>query len=428
MANDFSKEERVAFENELEKFNDMELMAKVVNKYKVDDKMAERANDTIWRTMPYIMDSDDGEDQSANPNAFGAKTQLAVPAQINIEKVVSWSMTGLELRDALQEERLKSGGVEKLGSDVNKSLVDVACNQGSLVVDIATAAGEYADIAECDSIMTEQGIMSNDRYIGLHPRDYNGMASNLADRQTLTNKALAAYERNYIGNVAGFDAYKLEYTKRIGAAAGGVATVDTTAAGTFYTPKGTDTNAINGGQSNVDNRFDTIAMAGAGVASIAAGDCFTIAGIESVHHITKEPTGQLKTFRVIASDGAGNITITPPLVDPDEGAGANSEKQYQNVDATSTSATAAVTWLNIAAANLNPFWYKDSIEILPGRYVDDPSAGVSVLKGQTDSGLELCLTKQFGIGPRSYKYRFDVRYGVVNTNPQMNGVLLFGQT
>jgi hypothetical protein len=34
--------------------------------------------------------------------------------------------------------------------------------------------------------------------------------------------------------------------------------------------------------------------------TVKVGDAFTIAGVNAVHHITKQDTGQLKTFRITA--------------------------------------------------------------------------------------------------------------------------------
>jgi hypothetical protein len=49
------------------------------------------------------------------------------------------------------------------------------------------------------------------------------------------------------------------------------------------------------------------------------------------------------------------------------------------------------------------------------------------MKGSTDSGLELCMTKQFDINTYTTKYRLDTRFGVVNKAPEMSGILLFSQ-
>ena len=423
MANDFSKEERVAFEQLLEGFQDAEVMSKNVAKYSTDQESMERSQDTIWRPQPYIMNSFDGQDQSSN---FNDKTQLAVPASINIEKSVPWIMTATELRDALQEDRLGDGARQKLASDINVAILNVASNQGSLVVPIAAAATGFDDVAKVEAIMNEQGVPDYDRILALSTRDYNGMASNLADREDIAaRKALEAYERAYVGRIASFDTWKLDYSRRLPAAAGSSLTVDTTAAATFYTPKAITTSPTTSERLNVDNRFDTITISA--TTGVVAGDCFTVTGLNAVHQITKEDTGQLKTFRVITVVDGTDLKIAPPMIEPDEGAGAESEVQYQNCVLNTASATSAINWLNIDAAAINPFWQKDAMEILPGRYAVPENAGANVLKGSTDSGLEVCLTKQFDINTYKTKFRLDTRFGVVNKAPEMSGILLFSQ-
>ena len=422
MANDFNKEERVAFEQILEGFQDAEVMAKNVNKYSTDQTMMERSQDTIWRPQPYIMNSFDGQDQTSN---FNDKTQLAVPASINIEKSVPWVLSATELRDALQEGRLGDGARQKLASDINVAVLNTASNTGSLVVPVAAAASGYDDVALVEAIMNEAGVPDYDRILALSTRDYNGMASNLADRETMNGKVTAAYERSYVGRIASFDTWKLDYSRRIAAAAGGAITIATNAAGNFYTPVAITTSPTTSERLNVDHRFQTVPVSA--TANVAAGDCFTIAGINAVHHITKEDTGQLKTFRVVSVDSGTTMTITPPIIEPGEGAGAESEVQYQNCVATSTSATAAITWLNIDATAINPFWQKDAIELLPGRYAVPANAGASVLRGKTDSGIELVMQKQYDINTMKTKYRLDTRFGVVNKAPEMSGILLFNQ-
>jgi hypothetical protein len=423
MANDFSKEERVAFEQILEGFNDAEVMARNVVKYRTDQTMMERTQDTIWRPQHYIMNSFDGQDQSGN---FNDKTQLAVPASINIEKSVPWIMSATELRDALQENRLGEGARKKLASDINVAILNVASAQGTLVVPVAGAASGFDDVALCEAIMNEQGVPDYDRILALSTRDYNGMASNLAGRETMNDKVRNAYERAYVGTIASFETYKMDYANRIAAAAGSSLTCDTTSAANFYTPVAVSTSPTTSERLNVDNRTDTLTISA--TTNVAAGDTFTIAGIQAVHHITKQATGQLKTFRVISVDSGTTMTISPPLIDPGEGAGTEAEIQYQNVDAVTTSATAAIVWKNLAAANINPFYQKEALEILPGRYAVPENAGAAIMRGTTDSGLELCMSKQFDINTYKTKFRMDTRFGVVNKAPEMTGILIFGQT
>jgi hypothetical protein len=426
MSNSFSKEERVAFEDLLEGFQDALVLSRNVSIYNTDQTMMERANNTIWRPQPYIAQSVNST--PGTPLAgYQGMTQLAVPATLGFSKTVPWEMTTLELRDALQEGRLGESAKQKLASDINIAIMNAAAGLGSLVVPIAAAAGDYDDVALCDAIMNEQGVPDYDRFMALSSRDYNGLAGNLVGtaRSFGNQKSDKAYERSYVGMVAGFDTYKMDYANRQTAAAGGGSiTIDTSGAGTQanYTPQATSTSV--GGQINVDNRFQTVTVSS--TTNVAAGDAFTIAGVFAVHHITKQSTGQLKTFRVVSVTNSTTMVITPPIIGA-QSVATDAQLQYKNVEVSAPSNTAAITFLNVNAASVNVFWQRDSLEILPGRYAVPSDAGVAVMRATTDQGIELVLQKFYDIDSMTIKYRMDTLFGVVNKNPEMSGILLFNQ-
>ena len=430
MANAFSKEERVAFEDLLAGFNDALVLSKNVSIYRTDSQMMERARDTIWRPMPYIAQS-----VSSTPgtplSGYQDMTQLSVPATLGFSRTVPWTMTTLQLRDALQEDRLGDSAKQKLASDINVAILDVASAQGTLVVPIAAASGTFDDVAACDALMNEQGVPMEDRYLALSSRDYNGLAGNLAGGTVATlyngrsfngDKSNRAFERSFVGTVANFDTYKMDYAIRCVANAATV-TIATNGAQVQFVPQATSN--LVGGQINVDNRFQQVTVST--TVGVTAGDMFEIAGIEAVHHITKQSTGQLKTFRVISVDSGTTMTISPPMIGANQVSPTDAELQYKNIEVASTSATAAITFLNTTATSINPFWYKDSLEILPGRYAIPTDAGTAVMRGSTDQGIELVMQKFYDIDSMTIKYRLDTLYGVVCKNPEMCGVLIFNQ-
>lgn len=422
MANAFSKEERVAFEQMLEGFNDALVLSKNVNIYNTNSQEMERSRDIIWRPQPYIMTSYDGSDATSN---FKDVTQLAVPATLGYQKHVPVSLTAKQLRDMLQEGRLGNSAAQKLASDINVAISNVASLQGTLVVKRTAAASGFDDIAQIDSIMNENGIAMNDRYVGLSSRDYNGMANNLAGRGTVAGKVQTAYDRASVGNISGFEAFKLDYAYRL--AAKTAVTVTINGANQYHTPAATST-ATTGEVSNVDNRYQNLAVTVTS-GTIAVGDAFTIADVYSVHPITKQSTGQLKTFRVVeiisGAGGSGTVKISPAIIS--NGASTNAGAMYKNVNSTPANG-AAITFLNTVAAYANPFWFKDSIELLPGRIPVPTDAGTAVLRATTDNGVEVVMQKFYDIYTQETKYRWDTLFGVVNTNPEMNGIILFGQS
>ena len=432
MANAFSKEERVAFENLLEGFHDALVLSRNVNIYNTDQTMMARTNDIIWRPMPYIAQSISSTPGTPIPG-YQDMTQLSVPATIGFSRTVPWTMTSLDLRDALQENRLGESAKQKLASDINLAVMNAAANLGSLVVDIGAAAGSYDDIALCDSIMNEQGVANYDRYLALSSRDYNGIAGNIAggtqavfnnNRSFAGNKSNTAFERSFVGMVAGFDTFKFDYANRLLAATPAVPPVEIdtqVAGGNFYVPAATSL-APSGESNNVDNRFQTITVTD--TTGLKAGDAFTIEGVEAVHHITKQGTGQPKTFRVVQVIDATDMVITPPIISAQ--GGSDAELQYQNCIVTPLAA-ADLTFLNVQNAAVNVFWQKDALELLPGRYAVPSDAGTAVMRASTDQGIELVMQKFYDIDSMTIKYRLDTLFGVVNKQPEMSGILLFNQ-
>lgn len=423
MANGFSKEEVVAFDEMLAGFNDALVMSSAVNKYNTNMTQMERSSDTIWRPMPYIAQSYDGSDATSN---FGDNTQLSVPATIGYQKHSTALLTAKELRDMLQEGRLGDAAMQKLASDINIATLNVASNQGTVVVTRTGAATGYDDMAECDTVLNELGVQMDNRWAALSSRDYNNMASNLAARETMNNIPTEAFRRSYVGEVAGFQTLKMDYANRLTAAAGVTVTVN--GANQRHVPKATST-AGTGETSNVDNRYQNLTI-GVSSGTVKVGDCFTIAGVNSVHHITKQDTGQLKTFRIVeivsGAGGAGVVKISPAIIAADSSP-TDAELQYKNVTATPANG-AAITFLNVDAAAVNCFWHRDAIELLPASLAIPTDAGAAVLRATSDQGVEVVMQKQFDINTQKTKYRWDVLFGVVNLQPEMSGILLFSQT
>lgn len=432
MATAFSKQETVFFDQLLAGFDDGLTFGRNVSLFRADPVVLERSQGTqIWRPIPYVSISVDGAAGTDISSSFGDVTQLSVPIGLGYDKSSPWTMTSNDLNDKQQRERKMQSAMQKLASDINVAVANTAALQGSLVVKRTVSASGFDDFAACESVMMEQGLMGDvgRRIAVVHARDYNNMASVLAKPQTSANpKVNTAYERAYVGTIAGFDTFKSDYTYRLGAAAGTSVTIN--GANQYYTPKATST-AGTGEVSNVDNRYQTINVTVTSGA-VKVGDCFTIAGVNAVHHITKQDTGQLKTFRVTAivggGGGTGSIQISPPII---SGQGATrAELEYQNVTATPANG-AAITWLNTAAGNVMPFWDERAIELLPGRNgVDEDltNAGAGVMRGTTELGVDVIMYKFFDINTKRYKYRLDTRFGVGMTNPEMCGIALFSQT
>ena len=424
MANSFSKQETVAFEKVFEAFEDALVIGKTFGVYNVDNTLAERSGNTIWRPMPYIAQSFTGIDQSAN---FARNyTQLSVPTTLGFSHSVPLTLSATELRDLLQKERLGQAALQRLASDINVDCSNLAALTGTVFVKRSTAAAGFDDIAAIDNAFNRVGVPMGDRKAFYSSADYNQMASGLASRVLDNSKSLDALEKSYVGQLANFDTYKLDYALRLTAAAGVTVTIN--GANQRYVPKATST-ASTGEVQNVDNRYQVITIAVTS-GTVKVGDALTIAGVNEVHHITKADTGSLKTFRITAivtgAGGSGTVQISPPIIAADSSP-TDPELQYKNVTATPANG-AAITFLNTVSASVNPFWQGDCFEIMPGAYVPDDNGTLAMMRATTDQGVTVLMTRQGAIGDLSTKYRWDVFYGLVNKQPQMSGCQMFSQT
>lgn len=426
MPNGFSKEEVVAFDQLLEGFQDALVMSKNVAIYRTDQTMMERTNDTIWRPQPYIGVTYPGSDASNN---FKDYTQLTVPASITTQRHAAWQFTAKELRDALQEQRISQSAEQRLASDINQSVIDQASYYGSVFIRRTTAATGFDDVALIEAAFNESGVQFEDRKLVLSTRDYNGMAAELQKNTRSFGNDISdsALRRASVGMVVSFDTYKADYLRRkAGALATGVSAITMStldAAVNYWIPKAT-TAATTGEVSNVDNRFQTITVTAS--TNVRVGDAFTIADVNRVHMITKEDTGQPMTFRVVSIPAGGTTLVITPAIISNQVAN-EASAQYQNCVVNAKSGTAAITFLNTQPAFMNPFWQKDAIEILPGRLAVPNDSGAAVMRATTDNGVEVVMQKQFDINTQRTKFRIDTLYGVVNKQPQMSGVIMFGQ-
>lgn len=416
MANNSAKEIRVAWEKLCKGFEDLNVLSMAVTLGENrSPESQERTNDTIWKPIPYIMNSFDGRDQTGN---FQDSNGLTVPCRVNTRKSIPWTFNDNDLRDPLQMQRVIQGASRKIASDINKKVNDVVFNQGTIVVSQSGAATGYEDLALCDTQMNIRGVDTFQRHAALNSADYNSMAGNLAERQYVGDIVSRAYQQAYIDRIATFDTLKLDYGNTIAAATATGVTVD--GAGQYYTPAPTATFA--GEEINKDNRYQDLTVAVTGGA-IAEGDAFTIAGVNSLHQEAKTDTGELQTFRVIAVNSPTSITISPAIVS--NGGATTIEQQYQNCTATPAD-TAAITFLNTTTRQGNVFWQQESIELTPG-IVKPEESGVEIMEYTSPQGIQLVMQKQGDINTSTGKYRLDAYFGVTNKNPEMNGLLLFNQ-
>lgn len=417
-----------AFDDMVAGFDDMLVVAQEVEKYNLpgSPQDQQRYSDKVWRPMPYIPAVYDGFDQTSN---FGDMTQLMVPVSVGQHKVVPVKFGPKDGRDKQSISRYFRDTGLSLASQVNLSVFNTAVNWATLVSKRTTAATGFDDLAAMGAIMTEQGIPNFNRKAFYSARDYLTMASQIAKPATSDSPlARTAYERAYIKSVGNFDLFENDQQKIL-PAAGATGVTITNTQPLYYTPVAVTTDT-DGNPTNVDNRVQTISIAVTS-GTVKVGDAFTIAGVNSVHHISKNDTGQLKTFRIIkiltGAGGTGTVQISPPIISGT--GGTRAELEYKNVTAAPANG-ASITFLNTVAASANVFFNSNAIELIPGSFNVDPEDGWNVAMRATTPklGLPITLTAQGDINTLNVKMRAEVDFGTGVVNPEMVGIQLFSQT
>lgn len=180
-------------------------------------------------------------------------------------------------------------------------------------------------------------------------------------------------------------------------------------------------------QTTANGNNDTMTLVTKGWSNstnvLGVGDRFTVAGIFSVHPQTRQSTGDLQQFVVLASatsDGSGNCSV---LVAP----GITPSGQYQNVTASPADGT-AITVLG-AASTASPqalLLHKNAYAFVSVP-LDDPKSGKGVEEAyqemDPETGITLSFVRFFDGVNRVHGNRFDILTGFATLYREMACVI-----
>lgn len=428
MANAFSKEEVVFFEQVLAGFDPNNITARQVDKFKPASTELERAALTVHRPVPYITLGTEGLVLAAS--AFADRTQLTVPSTLNANdsapsdiKNIPFKMNAVELNDPLQRDRLVQAAIQQLSAIVDSTVATEVAKRGSLFIKNGAAISQYDHVAQCEEQMSIRDVpIMEPRTLIMNPTDYNSVSANLANRDAPpTGASLTAFERSRIPTVATFDSFKANFmpTQNFTSASGYLIN----GANQDHDPVATDGNG-----NNVDNRTQDLII-DTGTGAVNEGDAFTIAGVFAVSQVHKNVTSQLQTFRVVSTAGAAGaqtITITPAIVVDGGGGGAQANTDYANCSAIPAD-NAAITFLNTTANQpSNIFFMNRAVEIMHGSLatIDLDGAGVATMRMATDSGIEILFAKGSEVRGLTTEYRLVIWISANVLIPEMCGNLI----
>lgn len=417
MANAFTKSEQIFFEQTLEAFGPANITAKNCKLYEPPMESVERSGLTVRRPAAYIAEVVTGLDVSA---AYKDLTELTVPSSLATTDILNhpFKLDALSLNDPTRRKHAAIAAAQALSAKIDTLVSDKVSSRGTLVLTETGEFSTYDHLTKGETALMEREVnIATARCLILNPKMARKMGDNIAGRANLTPGAvLSAYERSQLPGVGGFETLRANVLTAITGSA--IAGVTVNGANQRKTPTVFDgTN-----DAAADNRTMTLNVS---AATYQNGDCFTIAGVNSVGMITKKDTGRLQTFRVISGGGTAALTISPAIIPIDQ---ATSDfKKYGNVTTTPANG-AACTIMNTATTQPSIFFVQNAVEITHGRLaVDELGPTVAVMRERTDSGVEIIFARQGNVDDFSVKYRLTCWAAPNVIIPEMAGIYLPNQ-
>jgi hypothetical protein len=325
---------------------------------------------------------------------------------VSNQKHIGVNFTTAEMTMQLDDfaERVLKPRISQLASSID---ADVANSFRSMYQSVGTPGLTPATslvLLQAQQKLNEAAAVMSPRYATVNPAANAGLVEGMKGLFNPTDTISKQFKNGMMGmGVLGFDEINMsqsikQFTTGSRNATGTV--------GTTVTAQGSN----------------TIVLAGVGNAlTIKAGDVFTVAGCFSVNPQTRESTGSLQQFVVVAdvtssAGGAATVTVSPAMY--------TSTQALATID--SFPASGAVTTFIGAASSQYPqnlVYHKDAITFATADLL--MPQGVDMASRQVHNGISMRIVRQYDINNDRLPCRIDVLYGYSVIRPQM-GVRLWG--
>lgn len=413
-ANGLTKDLEINFEQFIEGFDAACVISQEAKFYYPDQQAMQRAGDTVYRGQDFHMAITSGLDISAATPTDVIQRQ--VPATYKSPQNVLYKFDAKEMRDRNNMEQTGKAAGLRLAAQIDSDIYNVVALQGANVLTVTGGGVLTWDIgAQAEAVLLSKGMpMGVSRKLFMNPFDYKDVAKDLGNRAYLRDATLDAYTRSQVPSIAGFDTFRTDNLQNL--AAVGTVSGTTVSGAQSFTPSAMT------GDLPTDNRRMTLVVAGANIANIKNGDCFTIGSggtaVNAVHNITKDDTGTLQTFRVISGGGTANLVITPAIV---------ATGPYQNVTQAAANG-AAISFLNTVTKPVNPFWVDGAVELMAGKLAFPEGQGAQIMTATSKQGIPLIMSYAFDHLKGVTTCRYTALYAATVLQPELCGIIIAKQT
>jgi hypothetical protein len=325
---------------------------------------------------------------------------------VSNQKHIGVNFTTAEMTMQLDDfaERVLKPRISQLASSIDADVANSFRNIYQSVGTPGVTPATSAVLLAAQQKLNEAAAVMSPRYATVNPAANAGLVEGMKGLFNPTDTISKQFKNGMMGmGVLGFDEINMsqsikQFTTGSRNATGTV--------GTTVTAQGSN----------------TIVLAGVGNAlTIKAGDVFTVAGVFAVNPQTRESTGSLQQFVVVAdvtssSGGAATVTVSPAMY--------TSTHALATID--SFPASGAVTTFVGAASSQYPqnlVYHKDAITFATADLL--MPQGVDMASRQVHNGISMRIVRQYDINNDRLPCRIDVLYGYSVIRPQM-GVRLWG--
>jgi hypothetical protein len=408
MPNSAVKTIDIMWESFVEKYDAMCVLSRMVDKETISPIDAERGNDVMYVRQNYQASTVAGLDISAAAD-MDVITR-AVPLTFSAPQNVKYAMNAQEMRDESVMRKQGQAAAERLAAIVDTTLYNRCVDRATICI-LQSGAFTWPLGQSAETAMIQRGIMTSQAKLLLNATDYQAVAADLGNRAYIGDWSKDAYERSQVPGIASFQTFRTDNLKNL--VVRGTVTGTTINGNQSFTPAARDAQGF-----PLDNRQMTLTVQGANVANIKAGDVFTIANVNAVHMVTKEDTGVLQTFRVLAATGGGvTLTISPAIV---------VTGPYQNVT-TQAANSAAVSFTNAATRPANLFFAGNAVQLKYSRLNFPTDQGALVRTATTENGAPLTMSYFFNHLTGSTSFRFHTYFAAECVDPEKVGIIVANQ-
>jgi hypothetical protein len=405
MANDFANTSLVSKISLKDLLNEFQLAAKCDKQLDMNGEFSSKVGDTIKvrRPIRYTATTTETIEAGDISDIEEATVSVQLAYWFKVVKSVSSKEATINIEEA--NERYIKPAMEEIAQQIESTIASHYYELYNFVGTAGTTPEAFIDIASCKQKLDELGVPdSGNRCAFYEPLAAITLANGLKAvfPQSISTKAI---ENASIGRYAGFEIFQNQSLKlhTVGVATGTPLVNGDDQETTYALSK-----------NNWYQTFNTDGWTNSTTGILKKGDVFTIADVYAVNRRTRESTGNLAQFTVLAdvdsgaSTGPAVLTISPPII---------TSGPYQTVDSSpADGATITVLTGTGGTSHRQNLLFHPNCFTLAFAQLDVPKAGVESYRSNY-AGVSIRVTRQYDISLDKTVMRWDVLLAVKCQNP-----------